>query len=119
VKPREIRLTGGLSQSEVWCQTIADIFEAEAVPVEGEGAALGAALHAAWVYRKTFDDDIALQDIVAPFVHLREDRRCYPIEKNVEKYQILKKMFAALSRSVRGLSLSDDIFAMRNRLIKM
>ncbi len=46
VKPREIRLTGGLSKSEAWCQAIADFFEAEAVPVEGEGAALGASHHA-------------------------------------------------------------------------
>ena len=52
VQSKEIRLTGGLSKSDAWCQTIADIFEAETVPVEGEGAALGAALHAAWVWLK-------------------------------------------------------------------
>ena len=44
VKPKEIRLTGGLAQSEVWCQTIADVFETETVPVEGEGGCIGSCI---------------------------------------------------------------------------
>ena len=118
VKPQEIRLTGGLSHSEVWCQTIADIFEAETVPVEGEGAAMGAALHAAWVFQKTFQKEVELQEIVEPFVKLREDRRSRPIDENVKKYQLLKKMFASLSQSLRGFQADDDVFALRNQLIK-
>ncbi len=49
VKPTEIRLTGGGSQSAVWRQICADVFN---LPVFGlettEGAALGAAIQAAW-----------------------------------------------------------------------
>jgi xylulokinase len=119
VTPREIRLTGGLSQSEVWCQTIADIFEAEAVPVEGEGAALGAALHGAWVFHKTFEKETSLKEVVEPFVKLREDRRCKPIEENVLRYRVLKKMFENLSRALRNLPVKEDIFSLRNELIQM
>ena len=41
VKPSEIRLTGGISRSSAWREAIANIFNAETVAVEGEGAAMG------------------------------------------------------------------------------
>lgn len=44
-----IRLTGGGSHSAVWRQMIADVFDLPVdVPLQPEGAALGAALQAAW-----------------------------------------------------------------------
>jgi xylulokinase len=47
LKPQEIRLTGGGSQSPVWRQICADIFGCRIVTlVETEGAALGAAIQA-------------------------------------------------------------------------
>ncbi len=50
-KPTEIRVTGGGSQSAAWRQICADVF---GLPVFGletsEGAALGAAIHAAWTH---------------------------------------------------------------------
>ncbi len=118
VKPEEIRLTGGLSQSDAWCQTIADIFEAESVPVEGEGAALGAALHAAWVYKKEHGEHVTLNEIVQPFVHLQEKRRKKPIPDNVNRYRIIKELFNTLSHIVRGFPTNNDIFELRNRLIQ-
>ncbi|HEX9974934.1 MAG TPA: FGGY family carbohydrate kinase [bacterium] len=117
VKPIEIRLTGGLSQSDAWCQTIADIFETEVVPVEGEGAALGAALHAAWVYMKEQGTDIPLQQIVQPFIKLREKQRKIPNKNNLSRYQILKKLFHSLSQMARGLKSDDDPFQLRSMLI--
>ena len=49
IVPQEIRLTGGGAKSAAWRQIMADVF---AVPVVGmeetEGAALGAAIQAAW-----------------------------------------------------------------------
>ena len=97
IKPKEIRLTGGISKSDVWSQTIADIFEAETVRVEGEGAALGAALHAAWVWLKESGQDVTLKNIVQPFVILDEARRKKPIPENVAIYQKQKAYFSALS----------------------
>ncbi len=78
VTAREIRLTGGLSRSDAWCQVIADIFDCHTVPVEGEGAALGAALHAAWVYYREGNPDYPLSELVDRFVKIDEKRRKKP-----------------------------------------
>jgi len=119
VKAREIRLTGGLSQSPSWCQAIADIFECETVPVEGEGAALGAALHAAWVYAKESSETTALSDIVEPFVRLREDRRCRPIDRNQSRYRLMKELYHNLSQRARGIISAADPFALRQQLVSL
>jgi xylulokinase len=116
VKPKEIRLTGGLSKSETsWGQTIADIFEAETVPVEGEGAAIGAALHAAWVWMNESGRKTTIQDVVSSFVVLDEKRRRKPIEANVRKYRIQSKLYQAMSKRLRGLQ-GDDPFTLRYKL---
>lgn len=119
VTAREIRLTGGLSQSEVWCQTIADIFEIDVVPVEGEGAALGAALHAAWVYLKAVDHQTRLSAIVTPFVQLQEARRKHGIPQHMARYRIVKQLFHALSCRVRGQQAAADPFELRSQLLKL
>jgi xylulokinase len=108
----EIRLTGGLSQSEAWCQTIANIFEAETVPVEGEGAALGAALHAAWVWLKENGHSQSIQDVVTPFVVLDEKRRKKPETQYFPVYRAMKELFHALSLRLRGQK-GDDPFSLR------
>jgi len=113
--PDEIRLTGGLSQSEAWCQTIANVFEAETVPVEGEGAALGAALHAAWVWLKENGKPHSIQDVVAPFVMLDEKRRKKPETKHIPVYRTMKQLFQALSSRVRGQE-GDDPFSLKTDL---
>ncbi|MFC1543430.1 xylulokinase [Candidatus Neomarinimicrobiota bacterium] len=115
VDAKEIRLTGGLSQSESWCQTFADIFETEAVPVEGEGAALGAALHAAWVWHKESGRTITLREVVEPFVILNEGRRKQPDRNSLEACRIQKKLFHALSNRIRGIE-GEDPYLLRDRL---
>ena len=117
VETKEIRLTGGLAKSEAWCQTIADIFEAETVPVEGEGAALGAALHAAWVWKKENKKDTPLKEIVKPFLIMDESKRRKPIPKNVTIYRNQKKAFQALSQRVRGVDSEGDPFALRTETL--
>ncbi|MDZ7371948.1 MAG: xylulokinase [candidate division KSB1 bacterium] len=116
VKASEIRLTGGLSQSAAWRQTIADIFEAEVVPVEGEGAALGAALHAAWVWKKEAGEKVSLQEVVEPFVVLLQDQRCKPDPKAVAVYRRMKQVFGDFSLRVRGFQTQSDPFAQRMQL---
>lgn len=116
VKPKEIRLTGGLSKSDAWCQTIADIFEAQTVPVEGEGAALGAALHAAWVWLKESGQETSLKNVVQPFIKFDESRRKMPDPKNVDTHRKQKDLFAALSERVRG-GKGGDPFALRAELV--
>ncbi|MBN1540630.1 hypothetical protein JW992_00670, partial [candidate division KSB1 bacterium] len=115
VQSDEIRLTGGLAKSRVWVQTIADIFDCAAVPVEGEGAALGAALHAAWVHQKAVDSGLNLKELVRPFVMLDEARRCEPRPEYRSVNDKLKALFSALSARVRG-KIGADPFALRAAL---
>lgn len=116
VDVKEIRLTGGLSRSDAWCQTIADIFEAKTVPVEGEGAALGAALHAAWVWQKEHQSPIELTDVVQPFIILDEKRRKLPDQDAVPVYRKQKALFDALCKRARGLE-GKDPFKIRTELL--
>jgi len=117
VKVNEIRLTGGLAKSEAWRQTIADIFEAETVPVEGEGAALGSALHAAWVWNNEEGNSIQLNEITNSFVKLDESGRTRPIENNRDVYRIQKKLFSALSKKLRESS-NGDVFKLRIKMLE-
>jgi sugar (pentulose or hexulose) kinase len=117
VEVKELRLTGGLSRSEAWCQMIADIFEAEVVPVEGEGAALGAALHAAWVWLKEEGDDVSIQEVVSRFVELDNRRRKQPEPAHRETYRRLKQLYESLSRRVRGLD-GEDPFRLRAEMME-
>jgi xylulokinase len=157
VTPREIRLTGGLARSASWSQTIADVFQAETVPVEGEGAALGAAIHAAWVWEKELvqpvgggkeqarpegggrkraqpagggegagigpgppagllgEDLSVLKETAEPFVVLDEARRKVPSPGSRPAVLLLRRLFQALSRRVRGEE-GEDPFHLRQKL---
>lgn len=103
----EIRATGGLSRSPVWCQTIADVFEAEVVPVRGEGAALGAALHAAWVWMREAGRAIPLDELIEPFIELDAASRKTPSDEHRAGYAYLRRQFRALTDRLRGLEAED------------
>ncbi len=107
VEPKEIRLTGGLSQSPIWVQMIADIFNSEVVPVEGEGAALGAAIHAAWVWSKEYSQGIALKDLTTPFVKLREDLRTTPKANHKAYYDGQKQLYTTLIKKLCSTEHGD------------
>ncbi|HSG81500.1 MAG TPA: FGGY family carbohydrate kinase [Gemmatimonadota bacterium] len=115
VTPREIRLTGGLANSPSWCQTIADVFDAETVPVQGEGAALGAAIHAAWVWYREEGDERGLEGVARPFVVLDEARRARPDPQQRATYEVLRRLYRAVSRRLRGLE-GEDPFALRRQM---
>lgn len=117
VTPVEIRLTGGLSRSEAWRQCIADVFEAETVPAAGEGAALGAALHAAWVWNKEAGRAISLEELVKPFVIPDETRRSKPVPQNVEIYRKQKRLFGALVSRILGAG-GKDPFLLRDAVLR-
>jgi sugar (pentulose or hexulose) kinase len=118
VEPDEIRLTGGLARSDAWCQAIADIFDADVVPVEGEGAALGAALHAAWVWMKENGETISLEEATSPFVIRLEARRKRPVEHSREAYSLQRRLFHALTQRIQGRP-GEDPFALRDHLSRM
>ncbi len=118
VKVNEIRLTGGLAKSKAWRQTIADIFNAITVPVEGEGAALGAALHAAWVWNNEQGNSVMLNEITNSFVKFSVKEKTKPIEKNQLIYKKQKELFTALSKKLRDNN-NGNIFNLRSDIIAL
>jgi xylulokinase len=117
VKPSEIRLTGGISRSSAWREAIANIFNAETVAVEGEGAAMGAALHAMWVYQMEQNKEISLEEIVEPYIKLDESTRIKPNAQDVATYQTLIREFSALSARLRNQQTDDDPFRSRKQFV--
>jgi xylulokinase len=115
VSSEEIRVTGGLSASRAWCQTLADVFGVEAVPVRGEGAALGAAIHAAWAWQKEEGLAPSLRELTRKFVVLDEENRRSPDPGSAPAYAILRRLFRALSLRLRGLD-AEDPFSLRREL---
>jgi xylulokinase len=116
VTPGEIRVTGGLSISPTWLQALADVFQAETVPVLGEGAAVGAAIHAAWVWLKEQREERSLADLAAPFVLLDEAGRHRPNPVHQPAYDLLRRLYRALSARVRGAE-GEDPFKLRKELL--
>ncbi len=88
VSPKEIRLTGGGSQSAAWRQMVADAFGAASVCLQtAEGASLGAALQAAACHQGggRFDRD-GLENLTSRLVQVDEDSRCEPNGEAVALY---------------------------------
>jgi xylulokinase len=77
IRPQEIRLTGGGSKNPLWRQILADIFQVRVIKVASdEGAALGAALQAAWVVAGGGRKD--LQTITNRHIRLDRKSLCRP-----------------------------------------
>ena len=117
VTPAEIRLTGGLSNSPAWCQTITDVFGADAVPVRGEGAALGAAIHGAWVWYREAGRPQPLAQLSEPFVILDEGARCRPDPAHRGSYSLLRRLYRSITLRVRGMD-GEDPFSLRKELLE-
>lgn len=99
IRPTEIRLTGGISQSQAWRECIANVFDCEVIPVKGEGAATGAAIHAAW----TFHSDSDITDFTEAIIELDESKRTKPDSNAVIQYNNSKSLYKALSNRIQGL----------------
>ncbi len=87
MRPTEIRLTGGGSQSAAWRQICADVF---GLPVAGletsEGAALGAAIQAAWTHLAVQGKAGKLRDLVTRLVRPDEKTRAEPEAAHKQLY---------------------------------
>ena len=118
VRPKVLHLTGGLSLSKSWCQTIANIFNCQTVPVVGEGAALGAAIHAAWIWEKeSGNEEIELVDLAQSFVKFDESLRSDPESDYAQTYENLRSLYKSVTRRIRGLE-SDDPFSKKRKFFK-
>ena len=110
VKPIEIRLTGEISKYKVWRETIANVFNCEVVSVLGEGAVLGAALHAAWSFFENKD----IKEIVDPFIIFDEKSRVKPDPSVVEIYSEFKNLYLSVSKNIRGLKGDNPFILFKN-----
>jgi xylulokinase len=95
LKPSEIRLTGGGSQSPVWRQILADVFGYPVVAMKSsEGAALGAAIQALAAVQK----NDSLEQIALRCSPVLEDSRLQP--RNTFNYEELLARQGELAASV-------------------
>lgn len=108
VNPSEIRLTGGGSHSALWREICAAVFGVPVVCLQtGEGAALGAALQAAWVCNREQRDARPLMEFVSEFVRTDESSRVTPSPEAVERY----KELAEKARRLRAALSAGGLFA--------
>jgi len=100
-QPKEIRLTGGGSKSNIWRQMASDIFEVPiVVPEIQEGAALGGALQSLWAYKVANRQQTSIESIVAEHVKLNKDKSHTPIKENVKLY---KSVYSEYSKYLENL----------------
>jgi len=103
VKATQIRATGGGSNSRLWRQIMADVFNAEVVTLSvAEGAAYGAALQALWCWRRQKGDAVRIEEITDAYVGLNAAERAEPEADAVARYAELQEMQDEVSKSLRG-----------------
>ena len=87
IAPGEIRLTGGGSKSAVWRQIAADVLGLPTVALKvTEGAALGAAIHAAWTYCQVKGKPLTLEQLVDDLVAVAKKTRVEPRKESSALY---------------------------------
>jgi xylulokinase len=104
IRPKQIRATGGGSNSPVWRQIMADVFNAEVVCTQtAEGAAFGAALQALWCWKLQRGEKASIAAITDRLVKLDAATRALPNPKAVKIYRELQALHDQLSRSLRSV----------------
>ncbi len=97
----EIRLTGGGSKSAVWRQIAADVFGVPVVCLAtAEGAALGAAVQAAWAESHVRGQGVTLDSLCREAVVLDPESRCQPNPSNHALYTALLDRQTAITRQL-------------------
>ena len=103
VAPKEIRLTGGGSNSPLWRQICADVFGVPTVCLKSsEGAALGAAVQACWASELANGKASKLAQLSERLVKVDEKTRSEPEKGAVEVYQALLARQTDLTRKLHA-----------------
>ena len=90
IVPTEVRLTGGGSKSAVWRQIATDVLGLPTVALRvTEGAALGAAIQAAWTYAKVKGKPLSLAKLVDDLVVVDKKTRVEPRKETKTFYREL------------------------------
>src|SRR5262249_38211885 len=103
IEPTELRMTGGGSRSPIWRKMVADIFGCPTVALKAaEGAALGAAIHAAWTFCQIKGKPVALERLVRDAVKIDKKSRAEPRKENQTLYRELRARQMDLTRKLAG-----------------
>ena len=103
VKPAEIRLTGGGSYSPIWRQICADVFNLPVFGLEtAEGAALGAAIQAAWTDHLVQGRTMTLRDLTDRMVRPAAATRAEPKGTSRQLYQDLLLRQTEMTRRLQS-----------------
>ena len=90
IVPTEVRLTGGGSKSAVWRRIAADVLGFPTVALKvTEGAALGAAIQAAWTYCQVKGKPLSLEKLVDDLVVVDKKTR---IEPDKEAHSVYREL---------------------------
>ncbi len=102
VVAKEIRVTGGGAKSPAWRQIMADVFGVPVVAMAAdEGAALGAALQAAWALALRDGKKARISDFTRDMVALDESTRCVPNRVRAARYREMQDLQDRLSVAIR------------------
>jgi len=107
IAPTEIWLTGGGSHSAAWRQIAADVFEVPVVCLKtGEGAALGAAIQAAWVGNSQSQPvNTSFHDFASRFVVVDDSTRVVPTREHASIYRDMLARTQALRACLKQRDL--------------
>jgi len=104
--PKEIRLTGGGSNSAIWRQICADIFGVPTVCLaSGEGAGLGAAIQAGWVWNKEHGSDASFSEACDRLVKLDAATRTQPNPEATAIYGELMRKTTDIRKALHEVKL--------------
>ena len=104
IQPTEIRLTGGGSKSPVWRQVAADIFGVPTIGLaSSEGAALGAAIQAAYASQAALGQPTTFRELCARIVKLDESTRTKPETDHKDLYAELLTRQGDLTRRLHSV----------------
>jgi xylulokinase len=104
IQPTEIRLTGGGSKSPVWRQMAADIFGVPTIGLaSSEGAALGAAIQAAYASQAALGQPTTFRELCARIVKLDESTRTKPETDHKDLYAELLTRQGDLTRRLHSV----------------
>lgn len=103
IEPAEIRLTGGGSKSGLWRQICADVFRVPTVCLRSaEGAALGAAVQAAYAWHSAHGKPMTFRELCERMVALDPETQCEPESDHAEVYARQLSRQSELTRRLHG-----------------
>ncbi|MEE8399209.1 MAG: xylulokinase [Desulfobacterales bacterium] len=104
IAPEQIRLVGGGSQSGLWREIVADIFDCPVVcPEISEAGALGGAIQALWCFAHEKEGGASLDNITGEFVILDASTRVEPQQDRVSQYAEIYQRYLQLNDAMTPL----------------